>query len=48
MTHRVGRIWDATIPAERIEEAVAALRSDTDHEIPDVVLTLERMSKLGL
>ncbi len=28
--------------------AVAALRSDTEHEIPNVVLTLERMSKLGL
>jgi hypothetical protein len=39
-------LWGATIPAERIEEAVAALRSDT--EIPNVVLTLERMSKLGL
>jgi len=41
-------LWGATIPGERIEEAVAALRSDTEHEIPDVVLTLERMSKLGL
>ena len=41
-------LWGATIPAERIEEAVAALRSDTEHEIPNVVLTLERMSKLGL
>ena len=41
-------LWDATIPAERIEEAVAALRRDTEHEIPNVVLTLERVSKLGL
>ena len=41
-------LWGATIPAERIEEAVTALRSDTEQEIPDVVLTLERMSKLGL
>ena len=41
-------LWGATIPAERIEEAVAALRGDTEHEIPNVVLTLERMSKLGL
>jgi len=41
-------LWDATIPAERIDEAVAALRSNTEHEIPDVMLTLERMSKLGL
>ncbi|HEX9747416.1 MAG TPA: hypothetical protein VGB86_03335 [Methylomirabilota bacterium] len=41
-------LWDATIPADRIEEAVAALRGDTEHEIRNVVLTLERMSKLGL
>ena len=41
-------LWGATIPAERIEEAVAALRSDTEHEIPNVLLTLERMRKLGL
>jgi hypothetical protein len=25
-----------------------ALRHDTEHEIPNVMLTLERMSKLGL
>ena len=43
-----GFLWDATIPADRIEEAVAALRGDTEHEIRNVVLTLERMSKLGL
>jgi hypothetical protein len=41
-------LWGASIPAERIEEAVAALRTDTEHEIPNVRLTLERMSKLGL
>ena len=41
-------LYGAAIRAERIEEAVAALRSDTEHEIPDVMLTLERMSKLGL
>jgi len=41
-------LWGATIPAERIEEAVAALRDEMELEIPDVVLTLERMSKLGL
>jgi len=41
-------LGDATIPADRIEEAVAALRRDTEHEIRNVVLTLERMSKLGL
>ena len=39
---------DATIPAERIDEAVAALRHDTDHEILNVMLTLDRLSKLGL
>jgi hypothetical protein len=41
-------LWGASIPAERIEEAVVALRCDAEHEIPNVVLTLERMSKLGL
>jgi hypothetical protein len=41
-------LWGASIPAERIEEAVVALRRETEHEIPNVVLTLERMSKLGL
>jgi hypothetical protein len=41
-------LWGASIPAERIEEAVAALRTDPEHEIPNVVLTLERMGKLGL
>jgi hypothetical protein len=30
------------------EEAVVALRCDAEHDIPNVVLTLERMSKLGL
>jgi hypothetical protein len=39
---------DATIPAERIDEAVATLRHDTEHEIRNVMLTLERMRKLGL
>ena len=41
-------LWEATIPAERIDEALDALRTDTEHEIRNVVLTLERMSKLGL
>jgi hypothetical protein len=27
---------------------VSSLRREPEHEIPDVVLTLERMSKLGL
>jgi hypothetical protein len=39
---------DATIPAERIDEAVAALRHDTEHEIRNVMLTVERMRQLGL
>ena len=41
-------LWEATISAERIDEALDALRTDTEHEIRNVVLTLERMSKLGL
>lgn len=41
-------LWGATIPAERIDEALAARRSDTEHEIPNVMLTLERMRKLEL
>jgi hypothetical protein len=40
-------LWEATIPAERIDEAPDALRTDTEHEIRNVILTLERMSKLG-
>ncbi len=38
----------ADIPADRIEQAAIALRQHTEHAIPNVVLTLERMSKLGL
>lgn len=41
-------LWGASIPPERIEEAVTALRREPEHEIPNAVLTLERMSKLGL
>ncbi|MGH7367500.1 MAG: hypothetical protein ACREK9_13920 [Candidatus Rokuibacteriota bacterium] len=41
-------LWGASIPSSRIEEAVEALRYAAEHEIPDVVLTLDRMSKLGL
>ena len=41
-------LWEATIAAERIDETLDALRHDTDHEILNVALTLERMSKLGL
>jgi hypothetical protein len=41
-------LWEATIPAERIDETLDALRHDTEHEILDVTLTLDLMSKLGL
>lgn len=41
-------LLDATIPQDRIDEAVAALRHDPEHEINPVVLTLDRMGKLGL
>ena len=41
-------LWEATIPPERIDEALDALRHGTEHEIHNVMLTLERMSKLGL
>ena len=41
-------LWGATVPVERIEEAVTALRSDPEYEIPNITLTLERMRKLGL
>jgi hypothetical protein len=41
-------LWEATIPPKRIDEALDALRHDTEHEIPNVMLTLDRMSKLGL
>jgi hypothetical protein len=34
--------------AERIDDALDALRHDTEHEITNAMLTLERMSKLGL
>ena len=41
-------LWEATIAAERIDETLDALRHDTEHEILNVALTLDRMSKLGL
>ena len=41
-------LWGAAIPADRREGAVAALRNNTEHEIRNVVLTVEQMSKLGL
>ena len=41
-------LMQVAVPGDRIEDAVEALRRDSQHAIPDVVLTLERMSKLGL
>ena len=40
-------LWEATIPPERIDEALDARRHDTEHEIPNVMLTLDRMSNSG-
>jgi hypothetical protein len=41
-------LWEATIPAERIDEALDALRTDTDHALPTVKLTRAPMRTLGL
>lgn len=41
-------LGQAAIPAARIEEAVSALRTHREHEIPGVTLSLERLLKLGL
>ena len=41
-------LWNATISEARIDEAVAALRVQPEHEIPNVRLSLERLRKLGL
>lgn len=41
-------LWGANIPGDRIDEAIAALRTAAEHEIPDVVLSLDRMRRLGL
>ena len=38
----------ATILPDRIEEAIAALRADPEHEIPDLTLSVDRLRKLGL
>jgi hypothetical protein len=41
-------LWGATIPENRIEEAIIALRTDQEHEIPDLSLSVDRLRKLGL
>ena len=41
-------LGQATIPPARVEEAVTALRTHREHEIPGVTLSLERLRKLGL
>jgi len=41
-------LWGATIPKDRIEQAIAALRTDREHEIPDLILSVDRLQKLGL
>jgi hypothetical protein len=42
-------LWEATIPPERIDEALDALPVTTrSMRSPMLCLTLERMSKLGL
>jgi hypothetical protein len=38
----------ASIPGERIEEALAALQMNREHEILDLQLSLDRLRKLGL
>jgi len=38
----------ATILPDRIEEAIAALRTDPEYEIPDLTLSVDRLRKLGL
>lgn len=38
----------ATVPSDRIEQAIAALRADREHEIPGLTLSLDLLRKLGL
>jgi hypothetical protein len=38
----------ATIPPARIEEAIAALRTNPEHEIRNLTLSVDRLRKLGL
>ena len=41
-------LWGATIPEDRIEQAITALRTVQEHEIPDLTLSLDHLRKLGL
>jgi len=41
-------LWGATIPDDRIEEAIAALRTHPEYEISDLTLSVDRLRKLGL
>ena len=41
-------LWGATIPEARIEEAIAALRTNPEYEISDLTLSVDRLQKLGL
>ena len=41
-------LWGATIPPDRIEEAIAALRTNPEHEIRNLTLSVDRLQKLGL
>ena len=41
-------LWGATIPEDRIEEAIAALRTHPEYEISDLTLSVDRLRKLGL
>jgi hypothetical protein len=41
-------LWGATIHEDRIEQAISALRTDQEHEIPDLTLSLDRLRQLGL
>ncbi len=41
-------LWGATIPEDRIEEAIAALRTHPEYEISNLTLSVDRLRKLGL
>jgi len=43
-----GLFSGAPIPEDRIEQAIAALRTDQEHEIPNLKLSLDHLRKLGL
>ena len=41
-------LFGATVPADRIEQAVAALRTHKEHEILNLTLSMDRLRRLGL